>query len=398
MVAIERGVDQHEGFAGACETHAAVVFLLGDRAYKLKKPVDLGFLDFTHARERGTRCASGRSSSTAGSRPTCTSASPTCSDPDGAVCDHLVVMRRMPAERRLSDPRAAGDPSTTPLRQLARLVAAFHARRRPQPADRRRGRRGTRSARRWTESFAPGACRSGRPVLDDVSMVDEIEELGDDFLAGREPLFAAPDRRTVGSSTATATCSPTTSSASTTGRASSTASSSTTGCATAMCSPTSPSSPWTSSTSAHRGSRPLPRLVRRVRGRSRTGLAAPPLRCLPGVRPDQGRVRPDRAGRPLRRRDRRLARLAAQRRDYGGHARHRQTTLAAAWPTGLAPSCSPATGCARNSPVSRPSRRRRIDYRQGIDTPAGPSVRTPNSCCEPKSSSNAASRLYSTPR
>ena len=28
------------------ETHSAVVVFVGDRAYKVKKPVDLGFLDF----------------------------------------------------------------------------------------------------------------------------------------------------------------------------------------------------------------------------------------------------------------------------------------------------------------------------------------------------------------
>jgi aminoglycoside phosphotransferase family enzyme len=36
----------HEGFVATRETHAAVVFLVGDRAYKLKKPVNLGFLEF----------------------------------------------------------------------------------------------------------------------------------------------------------------------------------------------------------------------------------------------------------------------------------------------------------------------------------------------------------------
>lgn len=32
--------------AAVAETHSAVVFFHGDRAYKVKKPVDLGFLDF----------------------------------------------------------------------------------------------------------------------------------------------------------------------------------------------------------------------------------------------------------------------------------------------------------------------------------------------------------------
>lgn len=34
------------------ETHIAAVFLIGDRAYKIKKPVDLGFLDFTTREKR----------------------------------------------------------------------------------------------------------------------------------------------------------------------------------------------------------------------------------------------------------------------------------------------------------------------------------------------------------
>ncbi|CAM5444470.1 hypothetical protein SAFG77S_00891 [Streptomyces afghaniensis] len=32
---------------GVLQTHTSVVFFVGDRAYKLKKPVDLGFLDYT---------------------------------------------------------------------------------------------------------------------------------------------------------------------------------------------------------------------------------------------------------------------------------------------------------------------------------------------------------------
>ena len=35
---------------GVAETHSAFVFFVGDRAYKVKKPVDLGFLDFRPAR------------------------------------------------------------------------------------------------------------------------------------------------------------------------------------------------------------------------------------------------------------------------------------------------------------------------------------------------------------
>jgi uncharacterized protein len=34
-------------FAEVAETHSAVVYFAGDRAFKLKKPVMLGFLDFS---------------------------------------------------------------------------------------------------------------------------------------------------------------------------------------------------------------------------------------------------------------------------------------------------------------------------------------------------------------
>ncbi len=38
------------------ETHSAAVFFLGDHAYKVKKPVDLGFLDFTTPSARQAVC------------------------------------------------------------------------------------------------------------------------------------------------------------------------------------------------------------------------------------------------------------------------------------------------------------------------------------------------------
>jgi aminoglycoside phosphotransferase family enzyme len=42
-----------EPHAGVSETHSAVVYFAGDRAFKLKKPVSLGFLDFRTAEARG---------------------------------------------------------------------------------------------------------------------------------------------------------------------------------------------------------------------------------------------------------------------------------------------------------------------------------------------------------
>jgi hypothetical protein len=46
----------HEPFADVSETHSAVVFFVGDRACKLKKPVGLGFLDFRTPQARTAAC------------------------------------------------------------------------------------------------------------------------------------------------------------------------------------------------------------------------------------------------------------------------------------------------------------------------------------------------------
>ncbi|MGH9177243.1 MAG: hypothetical protein ACRD0N_01625 [Acidimicrobiales bacterium] len=89
-----------EAAAAVAETHSAIVFFAGDRAYKLKKPVDLGFLDFRDRRTRGAVC---RREVELNRRlaPDIYLGVADVHGPQGEVCDHLVVMRRMPVERRL---------------------------------------------------------------------------------------------------------------------------------------------------------------------------------------------------------------------------------------------------------------------------------------------------------
>jgi uncharacterized protein len=52
----EGGARGSEPYAALAETHAAVVIFIKDRAYKLKKPVDLGFLDFSTLEARAVAC------------------------------------------------------------------------------------------------------------------------------------------------------------------------------------------------------------------------------------------------------------------------------------------------------------------------------------------------------
>src|SRR5690349_1672070 len=111
--------------AAVIETHAAIVFFVGDRAYKLKKPVDLGFLDFRRRSDREAVCHR-EVELNRRMAPDVYLGVADVRGPDGEVCDHLVVMRRMPATRRLSTLIRSGTPVAQEVRQIARMLAAFH--------------------------------------------------------------------------------------------------------------------------------------------------------------------------------------------------------------------------------------------------------------------------------
>ncbi|MFJ2032223.1 AAA family ATPase [Streptosporangium sp. NPDC087985] len=169
------------------ETHIAVVVLLGDHAFKLKKPVNLGFLDFTTRQARQAICHR----EVELNRRLAADVYEGVADvrgPDGELCDHLVVMRRMPEERRLSAVLRSGRPVEGHLRQVARMIAGMHGRSRHGPEiDQQGGRQALRS--RWSASFDEIRALTD-PVLD-TEIIGQIERLALRFLDGRAPLFAA---------------------------------------------------------------------------------------------------------------------------------------------------------------------------------------------------------------
>jgi aminoglycoside phosphotransferase family enzyme/predicted kinase len=170
------------------ETHSAVVVLFGDRAYKLKKPVNLGFLDF---RRRDARRAACEREVELNRRlsPDVYLGVADVTGPDGRICDHLVVMQRMPDDRRLATLVAGGADVDDGLWHLAHLMAAFHSRAaRPAGADVAAGRDAL--AARWADNTA-GLLEHGRGVVD-LDEVLEVDALAARYLAGREALF---DRR-----------------------------------------------------------------------------------------------------------------------------------------------------------------------------------------------------------
>ncbi|MFD8006192.1 bifunctional aminoglycoside phosphotransferase/ATP-binding protein [Streptomyces mirabilis] len=171
--------------AEVCETHTAVVFFVGDRAYKVKKPVDLGFLDHTTVVARRATCerevALNRRFA-----PDVYLGLGEFHSPETDMPEPLVVMRRMPGERRLSRLVSEGMDVDEAVRAVARLLATRHA-----GATRTRDvdEQGTRDAlaARWEANFA-----EVRALADDGLVpegVEDVERLVRRYLAGRKRLF-----------------------------------------------------------------------------------------------------------------------------------------------------------------------------------------------------------------
>src|SRR5690606_4045334 len=107
--------------------------------------------------------------------------------PDGEVCEHMVVMRRMPPERRLSTLVAEGRPVEGALWDLAHLIAAFHARAERSEAADAAASPGA-LAGRWTDNTAE---LRRHPDVVDPQAVERVQTLAMRYLAGRHPLFEA---------------------------------------------------------------------------------------------------------------------------------------------------------------------------------------------------------------
>lgn len=181
---LPRPAAEQPGFAGVAETHVAAVFFAGDRVYKIKKPVDLGFLDFREAATREWAC---RREHELNRRLA----------PDvyldvvelrgrrGEVHDHAVVMRRLPAERSLARLLDTGRALGDDLREIARQLADLHA-----GAPRSPGISGGTPHEllgKWNQDLHELAEFAG-PVLDRAALA-ELAALAREFLLGRGPLL-----------------------------------------------------------------------------------------------------------------------------------------------------------------------------------------------------------------
>ncbi|MGO9102421.1 MAG: AAA family ATPase [Mycobacterium sp.] len=175
-----------EPYSVVHETHTGLVVLVGDLAYKVKKPILTDFLDFTtpERRERALqrelelnrRLASASYSGVAHLNAEWTGAS-----------EPVLVMKRQPESSRLATMVRRGQPVTEPLMAIAEVLARFHE-------SAKRGRlvevQGTAGAirARWEANIAELQQFVGTVV--DQHRLEVVERLAAHFIAGRGLLFA----------------------------------------------------------------------------------------------------------------------------------------------------------------------------------------------------------------
>lgn len=175
------------GYAAVRETHTSVLFLVGDRVHKMKKPLDLGFLD-NRTREARERTCHREVDLNRRLAPDVYLGVADVHGPDGQVCEHLVEMVRLPDDRRLAMLAERGEDIESILDSVARQVARLHA---LSPRDVAIDRCASAEflANLWTLSLDH---LERLPVgRRDASAVARIRAAAAGYIEGRAPLFAA---------------------------------------------------------------------------------------------------------------------------------------------------------------------------------------------------------------
>lgn len=122
-------------------THISAVFLAGSFVYKVKKPVNLGFLDFSTLAKRQHFCAEEvrlnrrlASSVYLGVVPVTSAGTGVSVEGSGEVIEWAVKMVRLPADATLSARLDRGEVSIVLLESLAKRLSEFHAHAESGPA------------------------------------------------------------------------------------------------------------------------------------------------------------------------------------------------------------------------------------------------------------------------
>ncbi|WP_420714680.1 AAA family ATPase [Mycobacterium sp. Aquia_213] len=172
------------------ETHTGVVVLVGDRAFKVKKPVLTDFLDFRTVQQRERACVREVELNSRLS-PDSYFGVAHLSDPDGGPAEPVVVMRRYHDDDRLASVVTRGPDEYVRgvLDTIAAVLAGFHEnaeRSRVIDAQAKAG----AVAGRWHENLLElnhYADKSNSMVS--YESLSRIQRLAAEFSSGRTPLF-----------------------------------------------------------------------------------------------------------------------------------------------------------------------------------------------------------------
>jgi aminoglycoside phosphotransferase family enzyme/adenylate kinase family enzyme len=175
------------------ETHCAWVVLSGAFAYKIKKPVNFGFLDYSTLEKRRFFCQeeirlNRRFSAELYLGVVVITGSPQQPriEAEGAALEYAVKMRRFPGNGLLSDLADSGQLECKHIDQMIECVARLHDKAERAPADSRYGQ--ASANHHWvTENF-----RHIRPALSsesDLRQLDAVQQWADQARLRLAPLF-----------------------------------------------------------------------------------------------------------------------------------------------------------------------------------------------------------------
>jgi aminoglycoside phosphotransferase family enzyme/predicted kinase len=169
-------------FAAVAESHISTVFFAGDRAFKILKPIRTGFLDYSSVEKRGEACRRELELNRRIAPDVYLGVSPLYEG--HAVADHVITMRRLPSERRLTN-LVRGPGRDDAIRKVARAVAAFHE---AQPPDEAAALVASADAvaHLWEQNLREMGEFEGVPRAETLV---EVASLAARYIAGRHPLF-----------------------------------------------------------------------------------------------------------------------------------------------------------------------------------------------------------------
>lgn len=154
------------------QTHISYVLLAGDFVYKIKKPVNFGFLDYSTLAKRRYYCRQEVSLNSRCCADTYLGVVAIRQDGDsfslkgrGPVVEYAVQMRRLPLERRLDTLIGEGKATPEMLTSLGEHLAEMHQRAETSPSIARMGERGLRRA--WRENFDQWESYIGRTITEE---------------------------------------------------------------------------------------------------------------------------------------------------------------------------------------------------------------------------------------